>query len=826
MNDGRLYNSRIINTYVKFIQRKYPHCDVRDALSGAGIAEYQVRDEGHWFTQEQVNAFHEQIVKLTGDDDISRNAGRYAASGESLGFMRKYMLGLIGPATSFKALKNSTANFTRSSVYDSRRLASNKVEITVTPRPGVQERPFQCKNRIGFFEAILGIYNYNFPTIEHTECIFEGGACCRYIITWKKSLHAHLRDIRNYLAVACASVLLILAYFCPWSTTLLALPLVATLLLPLSVAADNLEKKELRSALDHLRDSTEELLEQSEVNYNNALMVNEVGQAISRQADIDDVLENIVRTLENRLGFDRCIIMLADQDKTKLTYCTGFGHSGEDLAFLKDTSFSLDKPDSTGVFVSCFRSQETFLINDYSDVAGTLSASSNAFAQRLGAQSFICCAIVCEAESLGVLAVDNKNSKNKLTQSDKSLLTGIAPVIGIAIRNAIYISRERRMAEQMRQAQKMEAVGQLAGGVAHDFNNMLTAIIGFATLAQMQTEEKHASAPYLQQILLAAERATHLTQGLLSFSRKNISNPQPVELGTLVRSMEKLLRRLISEDIELRLSLSTERLMVVADAGQIDQVILNLATNARDAMSGGGVLMIATTQQQIDEEFVEARGFGAAGRYAVLTVSDTGVGMNADTRAHVFEPFFTTKEVGKGTGLGLAIVYGNVKQHNGYIDIDSAPGKGTTFHVYLPLLEKEPVPLRVVEGGKADLRGTETVLVVEDSAEVRKLTREVLEQSGYRVVEAVDGADAVEKFTQHAADVKLVIMDVVMPKMNGKEAFQEIAKVRPDLKVLFTSGYTPDDVKKKGIRFGTDNFLYKPSPPQVLLEKVRELLAA
>ncbi|UFS70355.1 response regulator [Geomonas sp. RF6] len=826
MTDEHLYNSRIINTYVKFVKRKYPHVDVKEALSSADIKPYEVSDQGHWFTQEQVNAFHKSLTKLTDNPDIARDAGRFSASGEGLGFMKNYIMGLIGPAHTFKALKKAVENFTKSSVYESKRLGRSKVEITVTPRPGTHESPFQCKNRMGFFEAILAVYNYDFPVIEHPECLFEGGATCRYIVTWKMSLHMKLRWLRNAFFVGCVALTALLAWFCPFGILLHAVPWMAALLLPLSFAADSMEKKELRAALTNLKGSTDELLAHTGRNYNNALMVNEVGQAISKQAGIEEVLDNIVGTLENRLGFDRCVILLADAEKTQLTFCTGFGHTEQELAFLKGTSFSLNNPESRGIFVTCYHEQETYLVNDFSEVAHTLTAHSVAWAKKMGVQAFICCPIVCENESLGVLAVDNQHTKTDLTQSDKSLLVGIAQVIGISIRNAMYISQERRLSEQIRQSQKMEAIGQLAGGVAHDFNNMLTAMIGFATLAQMQTDETHPSVPYLKQILLAAERATHLTKGLLSFSRKQISHPQPVEVGQLVRSMEKLLRRLISEEIELRLSLTDERLMVVADSGQIDQVILNLATNARDAMTGGGVLLIATSHTYIDAEFVEARGFGAVGSYALLTVSDTGTGMDAETKAHVFEPFFTTKEVGKGTGLGLAIVYGNVKQHNGYIDIESAPGKGTTFNIYLPLEQREAAPLRVLEGKKLELKGTETVLVVEDSPEVRTLTKEVLEKSGYRVIEAADGADAVAKFKQHADEVKLIIMDVVMPKMNGKEAFEALSKVRPDLKVLFTSGYTPDDVNRKGIKFGTDNFLCKPSTPQVLLEKVREVLVA
>jgi signal transduction histidine kinase/CheY-like chemotaxis protein len=519
------------------------------------------------------------------------------------------------------------------------------------------------------------------------------------------------------------------------------------------------------------------------------------------------------------------LILLADPAKTKLEFRTGFGYSEEDLSVLRETTFNLTNRESRGVFVNCFHEQKPILINDFADISSFHSSQSLLFAEKIGARSFICCAIVCEGESLGILAVDNIRTKKALVQSDLSLVMGIAPVIGMSIRNAIYIERERQRDEQMRQSQKMEAIGQLAGGIAHDFNNLLTAIIGFASLAQMEMDPGNPAAEYLNEVLAASERATHLTQGMLAFSRKQAIHLRPDDLNRIIGQIEKLLRRLISEEIELVIVLNDEPLPVVVDAGQIDQIMLNLATNARDAMENTGILTIETSSVELSADFVAAHGYGAAGRYARLAVSDTGMGMDDATRAHIFEPFFTTKEVGKGTGLGLAIVYGIVKQHSGYIEIDTEPGKGTTFNIYFPLQQKDALPGQQADAPQVSLHGTGTVLVVEDSPEVRKLTRQILESHGYQVIEAVDGQDAVEKFLEHQEAVKLVIMDVVMPRMNGKEAFAEIDKIRPGTKVLFTSGYTPDDVNRKGIRFEKDNFLAKPSSPQALLRKVRDLLA-
>jgi len=825
MNDRPLYNSRLISTFVKLVERKYRQVDLNRVLHDSGIQPYQVSDEGHWFTQEQVDLFVAMLVQASGNPGIAREAGQFGASTDSLGFMKKYLLGLIGPANAFIAIKKASDNLTRSSNYATRKIAPNKVEITVTLADGVRESPYQCENRRGLFEAMLAMFNCSAPVLEHPDCMFQGDDACRYLVSWKQTRYLRAKTARNHLAVLTLSLCALLALFRPWEALTVLLPASLFLLLAVSSWAGRLERAELYAALTNLKESTDELLDQTGVNYNNALMVNEVGQAISKQAGIGEVLKNVIKALENRLSYDRGLILLANPEKSSLGFRIGFGYSEEQLDVLQEASFNLSNPSSKGVFVTCFHEQKPILINDFSAVAGVHSSQSQMFAEKIEAQSFLCCPIVCEGESLGVLAVDNIKTKKALVQSDMSLLMGIAPVIGISIRNAIYIERDRQRADQMRQSQKMEAIGQLAGGIAHDFNNLLTAIMGFATLAQLNIEPSHTSSQYLDEVLVASERATHLTRGLLAFSRKQAINPHLLELNGIVGRIEKLLRRLISEEIELVISYYAEPLPVLADAGQIDQIILNLATNARDAMEQSGVLTIETSAVELSADVVAGRGPGTAGRYARLAVRDTGKGMDQQTRAHVFEPFFTTKEVGKGTGLGLAIVYGIVQQHNGFIDIESAPGEGTSFSIFFPHPEQdfelEPAP-RV---GTLPHRGTGTVLVVEDAPEVRRLTRGVLESQGYRVIEAVDGEDAVQQFLLHQDEVQLVIMDVIMPKLNGKEAFAEIARVRPGTKVLFTSGYTPDEVNRKGVHFGRDNFLAKPSSPQALLKMVTELLA-
>ncbi len=385
------------------------------------------------------------------------------------------------------------------------------------------------------------------------------------------------------------------------------------------------------------------------------------------------------------------------------------------------------------------------------------------------------------------------------------------------------VTLEKTLEHQIMQAQKMEAVGQLAGGIAHDFNNILSAIIGYGHLVLMQIQEDSPLRTYIEQILDSSERAAVLTQNLLAFSRKQIINPQPCRINQIIRNVAPVLTKLIREDIELKLDLSVEDSTVVVDRLQIEQVLMNLVTNARDAMSTGGILTISTQKMDMDATFVEVHGYGKIGKYIIISVEDTGVGLDEMTKARIFEPFFTTKDMGRGTGLGLAMVYGVVKQNDGFINVYSEVGKGTTFRIYLP-----EVLVKVEQSNDVEIKspvgGTETILVVEDDRALRKLAVTLLEKYGYTVIEAIDGDDALVRFDEYKKSIDLLITDVVIPKRSGIEVFEEIKKFNPGTKVLFLSGYSKDITQKKGILDTSVNFLQKPVSPNTLLKKVREIM--
>ncbi len=386
------------------------------------------------------------------------------------------------------------------------------------------------------------------------------------------------------------------------------------------------------------------------------------------------------------------------------------------------------------------------------------------------------------------------------------------------------ITERKQLEEKLLQSQKMEAIGQLAGGVAHDFNNILMVILGYGSILLNDEALPARQKEQVEQIMNAADKAAKLTSDLLAFSRKQVIKPATMDLNDIILHVEKFLSRIIGEDVQLRARLSPRELQVDVDRGQIEQVLINLATNARDAMPKGGLLTIETSAQRIDEAFAQANGIGVPGPYAVISISDTGVGMDEQTRRRIFEPFFTTKEVGKGTGLGMSIVYGIIQQHSGFVNVYSEPGLGTTFRIYLPFSAQsaeaalEPVAPDIPPGG------TETILVVEDEPDLRLLLQNILSGAGYRVLLAENGQVAADLYAARAGEIALVLMDMIMPGMSGKEACHAIRAVDPAAKVLYTSGYTMDIIKSRDLLDEGTELLMKPVRPVELLKKVREML--
>ncbi len=401
--------------------------------------------------------------------------------------------------------------------------------------------------------------------------------------------------------------------------------------------------------------------------------------------------------------------------------------------------------------------------------------------------------------------------------------TGMVLVFNDITEKAEMEAEKKKLEEQLVQSQKMESIGQLAGGIAHDFNNILTAITGYGEMLRVRVSHDEKLSSYADQVLTSAGRAANLTRALLAFSRKQSIELQSADINAIVNGMQKLLSRLIGEDIALTARTTDRPLQAMVDAGQLEQILMNLATNARDALPNGGELTIETDEVFVDELYSSSIANGKPGRYALITVSDNGEGMDQETCQRIFEPFFTTKKVGKGTGLGLSIVYGIVRQHNGFVTVYSEPGHGTSFRIYIPITENSSEE-STGELEQEDQPGTGTVLLVEDDNDVRAILSLTLEEAGYTIITATNGVEAVEQFEKYHDTIDVILMDVIMPNMNGKEAYTRISERHPDTPVVFMSGYTADIIQHKGIVDDGVNFIHKPVSKLQLLKKIREVL--
>ena len=448
MNDTPLYNSRIIKTYLEHAEKHYPEINVDSVLRYAGMTTYELEDRGHWFTQSQADRFYEILVEKTANPNIAREAGRYAAISQASGALRQYAMGFLTPSTAYRMLEKLASNLSRAHTFKTRQIARDKVEVTVSVKPGIVEKTYQCENRKGLLEAIAKLFTGKFAKLEHPSCLHNGADVGRYIISWERNPSSILRHMRSYLAVCCFIGVVALYFVIP------SLPLFAfflsccALVLGISFYSERMENRRLLENIENQGNAANELLAEINTRYNNALLIKEVGQATCMLSDLDNLLKSIMDGMESRLDFDRGGIWLVNTEKTSLIYKMGYGYDNEMETFLGNAAFRLDNPRSRGVLVQAFKKQEPYMVGNLSEIEQDLSERSLKFARQMGAQSFICVPIVYESESLGVLLVDNIRTKRPLSQSDMSLLMGIAPQIAMSIHNAIsywkiQVSKER-----------------------------------------------------------------------------------------------------------------------------------------------------------------------------------------------------------------------------------------------------------------------------------------------------------------------------------------------------------------------------------------------
>jgi signal transduction histidine kinase/ActR/RegA family two-component response regulator len=557
-----------------------------------------------------------------------------------------------------------------------------------------------------------------------------------------------------------------------------------------------------------------------EARYRELKLLLDIGESLLHTRDLTAFLEESIDRIVASGGYDVAAIRLSDSGENSMEWVANRGF--RDQANVPE--FQGQRPNEQDPRPRPLSERDSFVIEDL--------ASQDRFRrlQRDGITSAVYVPVRTETSLRGHLLLGFRTPR-PVPPAELRLLVTIGSQIGLAAQkvrlyeDALRAHAQREHAEeQLRQAQKMEAVGQLAGGIAHDFNNLLTVINGFGDLLYTSLDQQDSNRALVEEILKAGDRAASLTSQMLAFSRRQVLQPKVLDLNDAVSDMDRMLRRVISEDIELRMSLAPDLGRVKADPGQLSQVILNLATNARDAMPTGGVLTLETANVEFDSTFVDGNAMVRSGAYVMLAVSDTGSGMDAATQARIFEPFFTTKEQGKGTGMGLATVYGIVKQSEGDVLVYSEPGLGTTFKVYLrrylrdgELADSTPVKSQAP-------RGSETVLVVEDEPGVRLLAETLLESVGYRVLTASCADQALEVADQHDGSIDLLLTDVVMPGMSGRELSEQLYHLRPDVKVLYMSGYTPDVAVRHGVLESTTAYLQKPFTPTTLAERVRQVL--
>ena len=547
-------------------------------------------------------------------------------------------------------------------------------------------------------------------------------------------------------------------------------------------------------------------------------MRNECNKSLIRATDETEFMHDVCRIIVETGWYNKAWIGFGGKDEklpVRLVAQHGFG-----MGYLEKNGIAEDKIYyGGGAAGTAVRSGKPCIERDIT--YGPASPARDSAVQK-GDLSSIALPLQDEKRTFGALCI-YASEPDAFDRKEIDLITDLANDLSHGITWLRERSRLMQLERQLLQAQKMEVVGQIASGIAHDFNNILSAIINYSFILRNRLKEDDASRNAVDNILSLSDKASRITKGLLAFGRKQNFEFVPVKLNDIIRNVEHLLSKFAGENVEFMARLSDMDPGIIADINQIDQVIINLVINARDSMPDGGILTLGTDIMEIDDGFIKTHGFGEPGVYATLSVSDTGTGMDEETRQRIFDPFFTTKRPDKGTGLGLSVTYGIVKQHNGYITVDSEPAKGSIFRIYFPAIMASSGVEKT--GNIPDIMGkSETILIAEDEIDIRSSMRTILEKFGYKVIEAESGRDAIEKFSGSKDKVHLLVIDDVMPGEKGREVFKQINKMKPGIRAIITSGHTEEFLQGKNVFDSKMTFLSKPVLPHHFLAKIREAL--
>lgn len=953
-----LYNSRLIKVWIEYLSKFRTDVDLDGLLAKAGMGRYEIEDPGHWYTQAQVDRFYEVAREETGDSAIALKAGRYIPFCDGMAYLNQFASGFITPRAAYLLMNTVATHMTRGGTITTRRISSNKVEIVSTPKPNVAEKPYQCENRTGMFEAIPQFFNYGLAKSEHPECFHRGDDHCRYILSWRPSASAKWKKVRNYSYLLGLVTTILLAFFLPLSEWL-----GITLFLTMSIAGISLyqlHQKNLELTRSVVDQSTQarNYMDEMNVRYNHAMLIQEIGQATSHILEEQALTEAVLQAMDKRLDFDRGLCLLADEDKSRLIFSAGYGYDQKYEDMLRKTTFNLKEALSKGVFVMAFKRQEPYLIDDFSKIASDLSERSYEFAKAIGVQSLICVPMVYEKESLGILAVDNIRSKRLLTKSDIGLLSGIASQTAVSLTNArafkkltesgrkyrelvetansiilrrdpegvitfinkfakkrfeygedeivgknivgtlmpdnrksrdeitdltatleaapeLHVTREeaillrngetvwiawtfkpifdeenkiseilcignditslkaaqiekKELEIRLHRSQKMEALGTLAGGVAHDLNNILSGMVSYPELLLVQIPADSPMRKALETIHKSGEKAAAIVQDLLTMARRGVSVAEVINLNHIVSEylMSPEHRRLQSAfaDVNFGVKIQKNLLSISGSSVHLSKTLMNLVANAAEAINAKGKVTITTENRYVDRP---VRGYDNVkeGDYAVLKVTDNGIGIPKNDIERIFEPFYTSKKMGRsGTGLGMAVVWGTVKDHKGYIDVHSELGKGTVFTLYFPVTrqvaetEQETKTLSTIRGDG------EKILVVDDMKDQREISQEMLECLGYNVVSVASGEEAVKYLTENRVD--LMVLDMIMdPGIDGLETYKRIIKIWPEQKAIITSGFSETDRVRAAQKLGAGIYIKKPYGMETIGAAIRETLA-
>ncbi len=944
-----IYNSSNYKQFFEYIDKNYPHLDKDDVLAFAGMTLPEINDQGHWFSQKQSDRFYERLVTKTGNPNLARDVGRYTVSSDAMGSIKQGALGFMSPNIVFSMMEKLNPKLSRSAVIKTRKLNRNSIEIISTPVSGAIEKPYQCENRFGIFESIGKLFTSRFADIDHPECLHRGGTCCRYIVKWGNTSSILARRIRNIFLCLGIIVSGVSAFILPFNSWLILSVSGGFLGLTVALIAEYFQKKDMADTLRQQGEMADELTDEINIRHANALLVQEVGHATSMIQDTGQIADIVIRLVEKHLDFDRGVILLSNQQETKLFYAAGFGHTEKELDLLKGIKFNLDNPDSRGTFVLTYTKNKPFLINDIKKEEKKYSDRSMALVRLMGVKSIICVPIFFEKQSIGILAVDNRKTKRLLTQSDMSILSGVAAQTAVSIINArsmiklqnnekkyrdlvenansIILRRDlkgritffnefaqkffgytykeilgknicgtinsdtqatidyiaeltdslqnnpeqlkthetqnilrngksvwiawtykpifdpqgnfyeilcigndltkvkkaeeetKELEEQLQRSQKMEALGTLAGGVAHDLNNILSGIVSYPELLLMDMPKDSPMRKPMLTIQKSGEKAAAIVQDLLTLARRGVVVTQVVNLNQIITEYlnspeyEKMIE--FHPQVHLQTDFEPDLLNISGSPVHLSKTIMNLISNAAEAMPKAGTITITTQNRYIDKPF---NGFDRIdiGDYCTLVIRDSGSGIEKQDLHRIFEPFYTKKKMGRsGTGLGMAVVWGTIKDHHGHIDVQSEPGKGTTFTLYFPTVRKE-LPSADHITSLADLKGAgESIIVVDDVEEQREIASHMLQKLDYMVTTFASGEAAVEHMQTHTAD--LLILDMIMePGMDGLETYKKILELHPNQKAIIASGFSETKKVREALRLGAGAYIKKP----YLIEKI------